>query len=150
MDMILKGKKLEVRMHGRVYHCALDITMDYLGGKWKAVVLWYLMEKPQRFSELKRHIPEITEKMLSLQLRKLEEDGLVARKVYAEVPPKVEYSLTADGKTLIPSLEALAAWGRRKAQSEGQIIEIPVSEGKDAKGRKPEPAKKAAGKKAKK
>ncbi|GEM_PF-203808 len=128
--MIYKGRKLEVHMHGRVYHCALDITMDYLGGKWKAVVLWYLIGKPQRFSALKRLMPEVTEKMLSLQLKKLEQDGLVSRKVYPEVPPRVEYALTQDGKTLVPALKAMASWGRHKAQTEGDIIEVPLGEKK--------------------
>ena len=124
--MIHKGRKLEVHMNGRIYHCALDITMDYLGGKWKAVVLWYLKDAPLRFSEIKRLIPEITEKMLSLQLKKLEQDKLVSRKVYPEVPPKVVYALTPGGKTLVPALEAMALWGRNKAKQDGKIIDIPL------------------------
>jgi DNA-binding HxlR family transcriptional regulator len=120
--MLYKGENIAVRMNGRSYHCALDITMDFLGGKWKAVVLWYLRDKPKRFGELKRLMPEITEKMLSLQLKKLEKDGLVLRKAFAEVPPRVEYSLTKEGRTLRPALDALASWGRRKGQREGEII----------------------------
>lgn len=137
--MIKNGRMLEVRMNGRTYHCALDITMDYLGGKWKVVVLWYLKEKPQRFSELKRLMPEITEKMLSLQLKKMEEDGLVARRVYAEVPPKVEYSLTPEGKTLIPALNALASWGRKKAEKDGKIVDMPVKQEKPKPSPRPKP-----------
>lgn len=125
--MIYKGRKLEVRMRGRIYHCALDITMDFLGGKWKAVVLWYLLPGPQRFGGLAKSIPEITEKMLSLQLKDLEKDGLVARKVYPEAPPRVEYSLTPDGKSLAPVLKAMAKWGRGKAQAEGTMIETPLT-----------------------
>lgn len=125
--MIYKGRKLEVRMRGRTYHCALDITMDFLGGKWKAVVLWYLLPGPQRFGELARLIPEITEKMLSLQLKDLEKDGLVARKVYPEAPPRVEYSLMPDGKSLAPVLRAMAKWGRHKAETEGTLIETPLT-----------------------
>ena len=122
--MIVDGKELEIEMNGRTYHCALDITMDYIGGKWKTVVLWYLRKDARRFSELKRQIPQITEKMLSLQLKELEKDGIIRRKVYAEVPPKVEYNLTEEGKTLLPVLEALALWGRNRSASHGLIQEV--------------------------
>jgi DNA-binding HxlR family transcriptional regulator len=122
--MIIKGKEYVVKMHGETYHCAMDITMDYIGGKWKTVVLWYLRNKTLRFGELKKQIPEITEKMLSIQLKALEEDGVIKRKVYAEVPLKVEYSLTDFGKTMIPVLEAIAKWGRELGESEGKLVEV--------------------------
>lgn len=121
--MVVDGKELEVRLNGKTYHCSLDITMDYIGGKWKAVVLWYLRNAHKRFSELKRLIPDITEKMLSLQLKQLEKDGIVGRRVFAEVPPRVEYYLTEEGKTLIPLLEAIAGWGRKKG-AEGTVQEV--------------------------
>lgn len=99
--------------------------MKYIGGKWKSVVLWYLKHKTMRFSELKQHIPDITEKMLSIQLRALEADGLIKRRVYGEKPPiKVEYSLTDFGKTLLPALDAIAKWGRSLGEREGGIIEV--------------------------
>lgn len=120
--MLYKGENIEVRLGGRTFHCALDITMAFVGGKWKTVVLWYVRDKPMRFGELKRQIPEITEKMLSLQLKKLEQDGLVARKAFAEVPPRVEYSLTTEGRTLRPVLKALAAWGRAKGKRDGTLV----------------------------
>lgn len=110
------------RINGRDYHCALDVTMSFIGGKWKTVVLWYLRKEKRRFSELKARIPDITEKMLSLQLKELEKDGIVKRKVYAEVPPRVEYSLTDFGKTLIPVLESIAGWGRKLADK-GELLE---------------------------
>jgi len=122
--MIIDGKELVIKIQGKTYHCALDVTMDFIGGKWKTVVLWYLRNDRQRFSELKKQIPEITEKMLSLQLRKLEKDGIIGRKVYAEVPPRVEYFLTEEGKTLIPCIEALAKWGRDRGEKYGEISEI--------------------------
>lgn len=122
--MFINGKELEIKMHGRTFHCALDVTMGYVGGKWKSVVLWYLHEGTKRFSELKRLIPSITEKMLSLQLKQLEKDGIIGRKVYAEVPPRVEYFLTEHGKTLIPMLQEMAKWGREKATKEGIIQEV--------------------------
>ncbi|MCX6183372.1 MAG: winged helix-turn-helix transcriptional regulator [Bacteroidetes bacterium] len=97
--------------------------MHYIGGKWKTVILWYLRNDTKRFNEIKKHIPDITEKMLSLQLKSLEEDGIIKRKVYAEIPPKVEYSLTAFGKTMIPMLEEIAKWGRDLGKNEGKIVD---------------------------
>lgn len=121
--MIIKGKSYIFKLKGQNYHCALDITMDYIGGKWKTVVLWYLRNKTLRFGELKKQIPDMTEKMLSIQLKKLEEDGLVKREVYAEVPLRVEYSLTDFGKTLVPVVEAIAKWGRNLGETEGRLVE---------------------------
>jgi DNA-binding HxlR family transcriptional regulator len=89
--MIIEGKEYEIRLKGETYHCALDVTMHFIGGKWKTVVLWYLRNGRKRFSELKRHIPDITEKMLSLQLKQLEADGFIGKTIYPEVPPRVEY-----------------------------------------------------------
>ncbi len=128
--MIISGKEYSYKLNGNTYHCALDITMSFIGGKWKTVVIWYLRKGKLRFSELKRHIPEITEKMLSLQLRQLEKDGFVERKVYPEVPPKVEYSLTKEGKSLLPMVEEMAAWGRKKGKSDGEILEVVKKEKK--------------------
>lgn len=132
--MIIEGKELEIQMNGKTYHCALDITMDFIGGKWKTVVLWYLRKGCKRFSELKKLIPAITEKMLSLQLKQLEKDEIIQRKIYAEVPPRVEYSLTKKGQTLLPVLEAIAAWGRNTAATQGTLSEKKRS---SKKGRKP-------------
>jgi DNA-binding HxlR family transcriptional regulator len=121
--MIIKNKEMIFKLHGQEYHCALDVTMDYIAGKWKTVVLWYLRKDKKRYNELRKLIPDITEKMLSLQLKQLEKDGIVLRKVYAEIPPRVEYSLTAFGKTLIPVVEAIARWGRALAEKDGELVE---------------------------
>jgi DNA-binding HxlR family transcriptional regulator len=87
--------------------------------------LWYLKNGTYRFAELKKLIPDITEKMLSIQLRALEVDGLVKRKVYGHKPPvKVEYSLTEFGATLIPALNAIAKWGRELGESDGELIDL--------------------------
>ncbi len=102
----------------------MDVTMNFIGGKWKTIVLWYLREKTLRFGELKKQIPDITEKMLSLQLKKLEEDGLVQRVVFAEVPLRVEYSLTEFGQTLKPVVDAIAKWGRSLGEAEGKLVEV--------------------------
>jgi DNA-binding HxlR family transcriptional regulator len=120
--MIINDEEQNFEHRGKVYHCAMDITMDYIGGKWRSVVLWYLLKGRKRFSELKAVIPDITEKVLSIQLKKLEKDGLIERTVFAEVPPRVEYNLTASGKTLIPILNEIASWGRNKGLNEGKII----------------------------
>lgn len=124
--MLIDGKEHRIHMRGREYHCALDVTMDYIGGKWKAIVLWYLRRGTKRFSELDRHIPGITEKMLSLQLRQLEKDGLVKRTIHPQVPPRVEYELTEEGRTLLPLLEEIAKWGRLMGARHGRVEEVPT------------------------
>ena len=93
---------------GTVY---VQATLSVLGGKWKILILWHLKDQTCRFGELKRLMPEITEKMLIQQLRELESDCIVARMVYSEVPPKVEYSFTEYGRSLEPVLHALCDWG---------------------------------------
>lgn len=90
----------------------VQTTLKVLGGKWKILILWHLKDETRRFSELKRLIPEISEKMLIQQLRELASDGIVNRKVYSEVPPKVEYSFTDYGRSLKPALQALCEWGQ--------------------------------------
>jgi DNA-binding HxlR family transcriptional regulator len=91
--------------------CSVEATISLIDGKWKCVVLYHLLDKTVRFNELRRIIPDVTQRMLTNQLRELETDGLIVRKVYAEVPPKVEYSLSPLGKTLEPVLVALRGWG---------------------------------------
>lgn len=91
--------------------CPLQIAMSKIDGKWKIIILAYIEQKENRFSLLKKRIPSITDKMLSQQLRELETDGLLSRKIYPEIPPKVEYSLTDDAKKLIPALKEIYEWG---------------------------------------
>ena len=91
--------------------CPAEITLRVIGGKWKPVILWHLKDGVKRFSELKRAIPGVTQRMLSQQLRELERDGVVLRKLYAQVPPKVEYTLTEFGRTLQPILRMMCKWG---------------------------------------
>ncbi|WP_166387083.1 MULTISPECIES: winged helix-turn-helix transcriptional regulator [unclassified Polaribacter] len=100
------------QVNGKEYPCCASITMGLIGGKWKTVILFHLIEGKLRYNELRKMMPTVTERTLSLQLKTLEEDGIVARKVYTTKPPlKVEYSLTEFGKTLIPLLKSIAEWG---------------------------------------
>ena len=93
------------------YQCSMELTLDLIGGKWKALILWHLGENTLRFSELKKTLPKITQKMFTQQLRQLEASGLVSRFIYTQIPPKVEYSLTPAGKSLLPILETMCQWG---------------------------------------
>jgi len=95
--------------------CPVEATLELIGGKWKGIVLYYLLDGRLRFSELKRQIGCVTQRMLTKQLRELEEAGLINRIVYAEVPPRVEYELTKEGKTLKPILNSLKKWGEAHA-----------------------------------
>ncbi len=89
----------------------VQVTLGVLGGKWKLLILWHIRSQPRRFSELKRLIPQISEKILIEQLRDLEKDGIVHRNDHGEVPPRVDYSFTEHGETLKPVLETLCKWG---------------------------------------
>lgn len=95
--------------------CPVTATLDIIGGKWKALILHHLHGHTRRFNELHRHLPSITQRMLTLQLRELENDGIVHREVYPQVPPKVEYSLTEFGQTLMPVIQAMHQWGKQYA-----------------------------------
>lgn len=91
--------------------CPVALTLSLIGGKWKALILWNLLEGTMRYSELRRAVPDATPKMLTQQLRELESDGLVTRTVWPVVPPKVEYSLTPTGLSIKPILTAMYRWG---------------------------------------
>ena len=91
--------------------CAVEAAISLIDGKWKCVVLFHLLRGTARFNELRRLVPGVTQRMLTNQLRELEADGLIVRKIYAQVPPKVEYSLSPLGRSMEPVLLALKAWG---------------------------------------
>ncbi|MER7670849.1 helix-turn-helix domain-containing protein [Kitasatospora sp. NPDC096128] len=105
------------------YICGIDAALDVVSGKWKGLILWELATHGvRRFAELRRALPGVSEKMLTQHLREMEEDGLVHREVYAEVPPRVEYSLTEHGRTLDQALRPLGAWGTARIRREGSPV----------------------------
>jgi DNA-binding HxlR family transcriptional regulator len=138
-------------MRTKAYHCPVEATIDVIGGKWKALILWWLQQRTWRFAELRRQIPGITEKMLAQQLRELEADGIVNRRVHPTVPPKVEYSLTEYGRSLKRALREICDWGRNHMTRIG-AVEIPLhgagaacADGKQGKDGRPAKAATATG-----
>ena len=97
----------------RLEDCSVHDAMKFIGGKWKPIILYYLKHGPKRSAELGRYVPEASSKVLTAQLRELERDGIIHRKVFPTVPPKVQYSLTPLGQTLRPVLQALGDWGKK-------------------------------------
>lgn len=96
----------------KTYNCPVEATIDLIGGKYKAIILWHLIDKTLRFNEIQKLLPKATSKMLTQQLRELENDGLICRVVYPVVPPKTEYTLSEFGKSLIPIITAMCDWGK--------------------------------------
>lgn len=96
--------------------CPVGVTLDVISGKWKGIILYQLLAGTKRYNELRRLQPAVTQRMLTLQLRELEQDGIVHREVYKQIPPRVDYSLTAFGKTLEPIIVAMKEWGERHEQ----------------------------------
>src|SRR6201996_4434537 len=112
--------------------CAVEAALDLIDGKWKGVILYHLQAGTRRFGELRRLMPGITQRMLTKQLRALEQDGLIIRKVYAEVPPRVEYCLSEIGESLRPVIDTLKQWGEQHQERlscngapEPEIIKAP-------------------------
>jgi len=101
----------EINFKGKKFNSPVELSLSIIGGKWKMLILWRLKEASMRYGELRKSLPKITHKMLTQQLRELESDEIIIRKVYPEVPPKVEYSLTLLGKSVIPVIDLLSEWG---------------------------------------
>ena len=117
--MMHAGRKESAMAHDRYdcnAGCPVEAALDVIGGKWKGVILHHLHERSYRFNELRRLMSGVTQRMLTKQLRELEQDGLISRTVFAEVPPRVEYAMTEYGKTLAPVLKALLTWGSQHLQ----------------------------------
>jgi DNA-binding HxlR family transcriptional regulator len=96
--------------------CAVEATVLVIGGKWKPILLFHLLGGPKRFSEIQRLLPQASDRMLTRSLRELEEDHIITRTIFAQVPMRVEYALTADGQSLIPVLNAMSQWGNERQQ----------------------------------
>lgn len=124
---VLQEETALVTFRERNYNCPMEMTIDLIGGKWKALLLWNLSVQTLRFSELQRQFPLLTQKMLTQQLRELAKDGLIERKAYDEMPPRVEYSLTEFGRTIMPVLYAMNQWGT--AYLDGRIVDQASSDG---------------------
>ncbi len=108
------------------FPCSTSLTMKYIGGKWKAVILIHLIKK-KRYSELRKELPMVTERTLSLQLKELEADGLITRTVHTHKPPlKVDYELSEFGRTLIPLLKGIAEWGKEAAAKSDRVAVVTV------------------------
>jgi DNA-binding HxlR family transcriptional regulator len=99
------------------YDCPAEATLDVIGGKWKGIILYHLLDRTMRFNEIRRLMPKITQRTLTNQLRELERDGVLQRTIYAEVPPRVEYSITELGMTLSPIVLLLNQWGETHMQN---------------------------------
>jgi DNA-binding HxlR family transcriptional regulator len=99
-----------INWNKKQYHCPVEVSMNLLSGKWKCLMLWHLHEETKRYNELERIVPGVSQKMLTQQLKELENDGLISRTVYPEVPPRVEYSLTERGRSALPILEMMHEW----------------------------------------
>ena len=101
----------EITIRGKKFNNPVELSLDVIGGKWKMPIIWGLREDTLRYGEIRKSLPKVTHKMLTQQLRELESDEIIIRKVYPEVPPKVEYSLTLLGKSVIPIIDLLREWG---------------------------------------
>ena len=112
-----------IKVSNKLYPCTVSIAMDLVGGKWKAVILYHLKDASKRYGELRKEMPGVTERTLSLQLKQLEEDELISRQAYGEKPPiKVVYSLTEFGKSFNPVLDAIVGWGNQIATKKGEFV----------------------------
>jgi len=117
--MIKNNEEVILNYKGKSYYCPVELTLDLIGGKWKGVIIWYLKDGTFRFSQIKKMITSISEKVLIKELKSLQQYGIVKRKSYNVVPPKVEYSLTDYGKTLIPIFKKISAWGENHVEKYG-------------------------------
>jgi DNA-binding HxlR family transcriptional regulator len=109
-------------------NCGLDLVGEVLYGKWRIRILWFIHEGHKRPSELQRKIPDVSRRVLNIQLKELEEHKLVTRKIYPVMPPKVEYDLTAFGQTLIPLIQAIGLWGDEHQERLQKVILKPYAE----------------------
>ena len=122
--MIKNKKNIKIQIAGRTYFCPVEVTMSIMGGKWTAPILWYLKGRTLRYNELKKLLVTISEKVLIKELKSLQQVGLIARKSYAEVPPKVEYTLSEYGKTIVPIIDLISKWGEVHSKKFGKTSRV--------------------------
>lgn len=121
-DVLFQTKPM-IKLNKKVFPCPTSVAMELIGGKWKSVILFHLISDKKRYNELRKEIPTLNERTLSLQLKQLVADGLISRKAYFKKPPlKVEYSLTKFGEGLITILQSITEWGIIAAQEKGEFI----------------------------
>ena len=109
------------------YVSPIDVALEIIGGKYKVAILYYIRESVLRFGALRRLMPLATKRMLTKQLRELERDGMIDRKVFRQVPPRVDYSLTKEGKSIVPILEDLCEWGKRRMTKKTKVVGLKTS-----------------------
>lgn len=108
------------------YKCPFELALNLVNGKWKGLVLWFLFHETRRYGQIKKAYPKITQKMLTQTLKDLEKNKLISRKVYAQIPPKVEYTITKEGKELYPIFEMLYKWGEKMSKT----LDVEIEENK--------------------
>lgn len=123
--MIVGGEQKVYKVDDKIFHCGTAVYFHLVGGKWKSIIIWYLRHGTLRFSEIKKLIPDITDKMLSIQLMALESDELIQRVQHGLKPPyRVDYSLTKIGESLIPVTDAITNWGINYAEEHGILLKV--------------------------
>ena len=122
--MIKNEENIVIKIKGKTYYCPVEVAMDVIGGKWKAVILWYLIGGTLRYNELKKKIVSISERILIRELKELEQSGLIKRKAYPTVPPKVEYSLSSYGQSIVPLIQNIASWGEQYTSDRGKYVKL--------------------------
>jgi len=113
---------MKLKYDGKEYACSFSFALDMVSGKWKGLILWYLRDETLRYGEIRKKLDGITQKMLTQTLRDLEKHQLISRKVYAVVPPKVEYTISDHGKKLIPIFEQMLEWGDDVGSKLGEVL----------------------------
>lgn len=123
--MIIDGNQKVYKVDEKIFHCGTAVYFHLVGGKWKSIIIWYLRHGKLRFSEIKKLIPDITDKMLSIQLSALESDKIIERKQHGQKPPyRVDYSLTNLGESLIPVTKVITDWGINYAEENGLLLNV--------------------------
>lgn len=120
--MIKNKKNIQIEIDGRKFFCPVEVTMSVIGGKWTTPILWYLKGRTLRYGQLKKLLVTISEKVLIKELKSLEKKGLIIRKSYSEVPPRVEYSLSPYGRSVIPIVDLISKWGEEHVRKFGRFV----------------------------